>query len=346
MTRDRVLTGLDPRADRAAAKILSRRTVNNLLMALPVAALSQVFSKGALSMTHPVIANPQTNTADLRRRVVSVLDTEMSYYEVGVGDPIVFLHGNPTSSYLWRNIIPYLSEHGRCLAPDLIGMGQSGKSPTQAYRFVDHARYLDEWFDTLGLTSNVTLVVHDWGSALGFHRASRYPGQIKAIAYMEAIALPQRWEDFGETGGMFRALRSEKGEHMILDENFFVETILPRSVLRKLSVEEMAAYRAPFLERDARLPTLVWPRQIPIEGEPADVTAIVASYGKLLSQSPIAKLLIVGEPGAIMTGRTLEFCRTWPNQREVTVKGRHFLQEDSPDQIGEALAGFVTSVRA
>ena len=292
------------------------------------------------------MTNAQFNSTDRHpRRRVAVLDTEMSYVDTGQGAPIVFLHGNPTSSYLWRNIIPYLSEHGRCLAPDLVGMGQSGKSPTSAYRFVDHARYLDAWFEALNLTSNVTLVIHDWGSALGFHRATRYPEQIKAIAYMEAIALPLRWEDFGEAGDIFRGLRSQKGEQMILDENFFVETVLPRSVLRKLSDQEMAAYRAPFLEREARLPTLVWPRQIPIEGEPADVTAIVESYGKAMSQSTLPKLLIVGEPGAIVKGRTLEFCRTWPNQTEVTVQGVHFLQEDSPDEIGKALQEFVKSVQ-
>jgi haloalkane dehalogenase len=299
----------------------------------------------------------QFNSTDSHpRRRVAVLDTEMSYVDIGGGDPIVFLHGTPTSSYLWRNIIPYLSERGRCLAPDLVGMGQSGKSPTSAYRFVDHVRYLDAWFEALNLTSNVTLVIHDWGSALGFHRATRYPEQIKAIAYLEAIAMPLRWEDFGEAGGILRGLRSEKGEQMILDENFvnfslslpfqpFVETILPRSIFRKLSDQEMAAYRAPFLAREARLPTLVWPRQFPIEGEPADVTAIVEGYGKAMSQSALPKLLIVGEPGAIIKGRTLEFCRTWPNQTEVTVKGLHFLQEDSPDEIGRALQEFVKSVR-
>jgi haloalkane dehalogenase len=268
------------------------------------------------------------------RRHVSVLDTEMSYVDTSVGDPVVFLHGNPTSSYLWRNIIPYVSPLGRCLAPDLVGMGRSGKSPARSYRFVDHARYLDAWFDALGLTRNVTLVVHDWGSALGFHRAVRFPEQIKAIAYLEAIALPRRWEDFGEAAGIFRALRSDQGERMILDENFFVETVLRRSVIRSLSEEEMAVYRAPYLERETRLPTLTWPRQIPIEGEPADVTAIVEAYGEWLSQSTIPKLLIAGDPGAIVTGRTRDFCRTWPNQREVTVKGRHFLQEDSPTKSG------------
>jgi haloalkane dehalogenase len=292
------------------------------------------------------MAEAQFNSVDPHpQRRVAVLDSEISYVDTGSGDPIVFLHGNPTWSYLWRNIIPYVSEHGRCLAPDLVGMGQSGKSPAGAYRFVDHARYLDAWFEALNLTSNVTLVVHDWGSALGFHRAYRYPSQIKAIAYMEAIAMPRRWDDFGEAGGIFRTLRSEHGEQMILDGNFFVEGILPRSIFRKLSDQEMAAYRAPFLKREDRLPTLVWPRQIPIEGEPADVTAIVESYAGWLSQSPIPKLLIVGEPGAIVRGRTLEFCRTWPNQTEVTVKGIHFLQEDSPDEIGKALQEFVQSVR-
>jgi len=280
------------------------------------------------------------------RRRVAVPDTEMSYVDTGEGDPIVFLHGNPTSSYLWRNIIPYLSAHGRCLAPDLVGMGRSGKSPAQGYRFVDHARYLDAWFEALNLTSKVTLVLHDWGSALGFHRAARYPEQIKAIAYMEAVAMPMRWEDFGQAAGIFRGLRSPEGEQMVLDRNLFVERILPGSILRKLSDEEMTAYRAPFLEREARLPTLVWPRQIPIDGEPADVTAIVESYGKAMSQSTIPKLLIVGEPGAILRGRTLEFCRTWPNQTEVTVKGVHFLQEDSPDEIGAAVREFVTESKS
>ena len=278
------------------------------------------------------------------RRRVAVLDTEMGYVDTGQGDPIVFVHGNPTSSYLWRNIIPYVSELGRCLAPDLVGMGQSGKSPTNAYRFVDHARYLDAWFETLNLTSNVILVIHDWGSALGFHRATRYPGQIRGIAYMEAIVMPMRWEDF-EAAVIFQGLRSDKGEQMILDQNVFVEGILPRAILRKLSDQEMAGYRAPFLAREARLPTLVWPRQIPVEGEPADVTAIVESFGKAMSQSALPKLLIVGQPAAIVRGRILEFCRSWPNQTELTVKGVHFLQEDSPDEIGNALQEFVKSVQ-
>jgi haloalkane dehalogenase len=286
------------------------------------------------------------NAADPHpRRRIRVLDTEISYVDTGHGDPVVFLHGNPTSSYVWRNIIRHISGLARCLAPDLVGMGRSGKSPREAYRFTDHATYLDGWFDALGLTKDVFLIVHDWGSALGFHRAFRHPEHIRAIVHMESIALPMRWADFGENATIFQALRSAKGEHMILDDNFFVETILPGSIIRKLSEEEMTAYRAPFLEREARLPTLVWPRQIPIEGEPADVTAIVETYGKWLSQSRLPKLLVLSDPGVIMTGRMREFCRTWPNQREVTVRGRHFLQEDSPDQIGMAIAEFVRELQ-
>jgi haloalkane dehalogenase len=280
----------------------------------------------------------------LPRQRVAVLDSEMSYVDIGEGDPIVFLHGNPTSSYLWRNVIPHLVPHGRCLGPDLIGMGQSGGSPAGAYRFVDHVRYLDAWFEALDLTRDVTLVVHDWGSALGFHRAYRFPGHFKGIAYMEAIVHEMRWSDFGEAAGLFQALRSPAGEAMVLDQNAFVEMVLPRGVIRTLSDSEMSAYRAPYAEREARRPTLAWPREIPIEGEPADVAAIVQAYGAWLSRSTIPKLLIVGNPGAIIRGRTLDFCRTWPNQTEVTVAGRHFLQEDSPDEIGAALQQFVNSL--
>ena len=281
------------------------------------------------------------------RRSIGVLDTEMSYVDTGCGDPIVFLHGNPTSSYLWRNIIPYLSSLGRCLAPDLVGMGQSGKSPDRAYRFVDHARYLDAWFDAVGIPRNVTLILHDWGSALGFYRAFRDPDQVKAIAYMEAILQPRSWSDFREgRDAMFRAMRSQRGERLVLDENFFIETVLPRSILRELSEEEMEAYRAPFRERTARLPMLVWPRELPIEGEPADVVAIVTQYGQWLAKSDLPKLLISAEPGSILIGRGLEFCRCWPNQREVAVKGIHFVQEDCPDEIGRALRDFVSASRA
>lgn len=188
------------------------------------------------------------------------------------------------------------------------------------------------------------LVGHDWGSALAFYRASRFPEQVRAIAYLEAIALPRRWTDFGEAAGLFMALRSDAGERLVLDENFFVETALPGGVLRGLTAAEMAVYRAPYHERAARLPTLVWPRQIPIEGEPADVQAIVEEYGRWLAQSSLPKLHILGDPGMTVTDDVRAFCRTWPNQREVTVVGKHFLQEDSPAEIGAALAAFVRSL--
>lgn len=281
------------------------------------------------------------------RRRIKVLDSEIAYVDMGEGDPVVFLHGNPTSSYLWRNVIPHVSPHRRCLAPDMVGMGQSGKSPSKAYRFADHARYLDAWFDALGLTKNVTLVIHDWGSVIGVYRARRFPGQIRAIAYMEGIFQPRRWADFREDSEKrFRALRSAEGERLILDQNLFVEVALPGGMLRKLRDEEMAAYRAPYRDRESRLPTLVWPRELPIDGEPADVVDIVLKNGQWLSRSTLPKLFVNGDPGAIITGRARDFCRTFPNQREVTVKGRHFVQEDSPVDIGAAIREFVLGLRA
>jgi haloalkane dehalogenase len=278
----------------------------------------------------------------LRKRI-AVLDSEMAYVDTGAGDPIVFLHGNPTSSYLWRNIIPQVEKLGRCLAPDLIGMGDSGKNPSGSYRFVDHSRYLDAWFEALGLTKNVTLVVHDWGSALGFYWAQRHPERVKALAYMEAIVQPLSWSDWPEAAtNIFKTFRSPAGEEVVLQKNVFVERVLPASVIRKLTEEEMAVYRRPFLQPgESRRPTLTWPRQIPLDGEPADVVAIVESYGKWLSTSAIPKLFINADPGTILIGKQREFCRTWPNQQEVTVKGLHFIQEDSPQEIGEAIAKFL-----
>ncbi|SFS17616.1 haloalkane dehalogenase [Dyella sp. OK004] len=281
------------------------------------------------------------------RRRVRVLDSEISYVDVGRGDPIVFLHGNPTSSYLWRNIIPALSGLGRCLAPDLVGMGRSVPSPTGSYRFADHSSYLDAWFDALGLQSNVVLVLHDWGSALGFHRTRRFPQQIQAIAYMEAIVQPRLWSDFPAGRDlMFRALRSTAGDAMVMEQNFFIETVLPKSILRPMHGEDMAAYRAPFATSESRLPTLVWPRELPIEGEPADVVTAVEQYGQWMAQSSLPKLFISAEPGAVLTGRARAFCRTWPNQHEVTVPGIHYIQEDAPFEIGLALRQFVAGVRA
>ncbi len=274
------------------------------------------------------------------RNRVSVLDSDMAYVDTGSGDPVVFLHGNPTSSYLWRNIIPQVEKGHRCLAPDLIGMGDSGKNPAGSYRFVDHARYLDAWFEAMDLTQSVTLVIHDWGSALGFHWAHRHPDRIKAIVYMEAIVQPLTWDAWPEAAKkIFQAMRSPAGEEIVLQKNTFVERILPASVMRGLTEEEMTVYKRPYLEPgESRRPTLTWPRQIPIEGEPADVTEIVAAYAKWISTSDIPKLFVNADPGTILIGPQRAFCRTWPNQKEITVKGTHFIQEDAPVEIGQAIA--------
>ena len=279
------------------------------------------------------------------RRRISAGGTEIAYIDTrtgdsGVGDPIVFLHGNPTSSYLWRNVIPHLESVGRCLAPDLAGMGESGGTPEGSYRFADHSIVLDRWFEAIGLTGDVTLVVHDWGSALGFHWAKRHPERVKGLVYMEAIVRPVTWEEWPEAGRqVFQGFRSPAGEEMVLEKNIFVERVLPGSVLRGLTEDEMEVYRRPYLETgESRRPTLTWPREIPIDGEPTDVVQIVSDYGDWLANSDVPKLFINAEPGAILTGPQREFCRSWPNQREVTVKGIHFIQEDSPAEIGRAIA--------
>lgn len=283
---------------------------------------------------------------DHPRRRQPVLGTEICYVDAGAGDPLVLLHGNPTSSYLWRNVIPHLSASARCLAPDLVGMGDSGKAPDGSYRFVDHARYLDAWFAALGLTGNVTLVMHDWGSALGFHWARRNPARVKAMAYMEAIVRPLKWEEWNELARpLFQAMRSPAGEEIVLENNTFVERILPGSVIRKLTGAEMEVYRRPYIAAgESRRPILTWPRQIPLDGEPADVTEIVGAYADWLSKSRTPKLFINADPGAILIGALREFCRSLPNQREVTVKGLHFIQEDSPHEIGQALADWYRSL--
>jgi haloalkane dehalogenase len=277
------------------------------------------------------------------RRRLAVLDTEMAYVDVGAGEPVVFLHGNPTSSYLWRNVIPPMSGVGRCLAPDLVGMGDSGKAPAGSYRFVDHARYLDAWLDAVIPGGRATLVVHDWGSALGFHWARRHPERVRGLVYMEALVRPVTWTEWPEPARkIFQALRSPAGEEMVLQKNVFVERILPASVLRGLGEAEMAVYRRPYLDPgESRRPTLTWPREIPIDGEPADVVAIAEAYARWLSESDVPKLFVNAEPGVILTGAQREFCRRWPNQEEITVRGSHFVQEDSPREIGEAVARFV-----
>lgn len=284
------------------------------------------------------------------KKYASVLGSRMAYVEVGSGDPIVFLHGNPTSSYLWRNVMPHLEGSGRLIAPDLIGMGDSEKlkdSGPDRYTFVEHKRYLFSLLEQLGVSKNVTLVIHDWGSALGFHWARTYPQAVKGIAFMEAIATPMAtWDEFPESARpVFQGFRSDAGEHMVLDENVFVERVLPGSILRQLSDEEMAAYRKPFLTPgEDRRPTLTWPRQLPIAGTPENVVDIVADYAGWLAHSPIPKLFVNAEPGAILVGAPRERIRSWNNLTEVTVAGAHFIQEDSPDEIGQAVAAWLTSL--
>lgn len=276
----------------------------------------------------------------LPRKRVRVGDSEMSYVDIGTGDPIVFLHGNPTWSYLWRNVIPSLTDKGRCLAPDLIGMGQSKPSPGKRYRFVDHAAYLDAWFEAVGATRNVTLVIHDWGSVLGLNRARRFPKQVKAIAYMEAIVMDRSWPEFGPFEQTFRALRSPAGEQLVLEQNLFIEQVLPHAVLKPLSPVVLDQYRAPFRTRESRLPTLVWPREIPVDGQPENVAAIVKANGAFMAASPIPKTFIEATPGT-MPPRAREFCRTWPNQNIVQVQGIHYVQEDEPQAIADAVRALI-----
>ena len=287
---------------------------------------------------------------ELPKNKVAVNGKAMAYAEMGSGDPIVFLHGNPTSSYLWRNVMPHLADMGHCIAPDLIGMGDSDKldnSGPESYHFVEHREYLDGFFDALGLHANVTLVAHDWGSALGFDWARRHLGSIKGIVYMEGIVRPVTWDEWNQDARpVFEGLRSPAGETMVLEKNVFVERVLPGSVLRGLTDEEMTVYRRPFAKPgEDRRPTLTWPRQIPIEGEPEDVTAITSDYADWLARSDTPKLFINADPGAILIGAQREFCRSWPNQAEVTVAGSHFIQEDSPNEIGKAIAEWLSNLK-
>ena len=279
------------------------------------------------------------------KKEVIVKGKTMSYVEMGEGAPIIFQHGNPTSSYLWRNVMPHLQDQGRCIAIDLIGMGDSDKldnPDASSYTFVQHREYLDGALEALGVESDVTLVIHDWGSALGFDWANRHRDAVKGIAYMEGIVRPVSWDEWPEAArGVFQGFRSTAGEEMVLDKNTFVEKVLPGSILRDLSEEEMEVYRRPFQNSgEDRRPTLTWPRQIPIDGTPADVVAIVQAYADWLTEADLPKLFINADPGAILIGAQREFCRSWPNQTEVKVWGNHFLQEDSPHEIGKAIAAW------
>ncbi len=284
----------------------------------------------------------------MEKKYLDVLGKKIAYVEQGQGDPIVFVHGNPTSSYLWRNIIPRLSMLGRCIAIDLIGMGDSEKLEGEGrhhYRFVTHRSFFEKALRNLGINTHVTLVLHDWGSALGFHWAKNHPTAVRGIAYMEGIVKPLSWRDWPEASQkIFKSFRSDDGESMVLEHNVFVEKVLPASIQRTLTEEEMAEYRRPFANAgEDRRPTLTWPREIPFDGDPADVDAIVGSYSAWMAENDIPKLFINANPGAILVGQPREFCRTWKNQTEVTVNGIHFIQEDSPDEISDALIQWMST---
>jgi haloalkane dehalogenase len=293
----------------------------------------------------PISAKPHAT-----KKFATINGRRMAYIDEGAGDAIVFQHGNPTSSYLWRNVMPHCESAGRLIACDLIGMGQSDKldhSGPARYSYAEQRDHLYALWDQIGLDSNVIFVIHDWGSALGFEWANEHRDRVQGIAYMEGIVRPVSWAEWPENARKaFQGFRSEGGEDMILAKNIFIERVLPGSILRKLDESEMATYRAPFLNAgEDRRPTLTWPRMIPIDGEPADVVKIVSDYGNWLATSELPKLFINAEPGSILIGPQREFCRAWPNQREVTVKGLHFIQEDSPDEIGTAVADFVRRLR-
>jgi haloalkane dehalogenase len=285
-------------------------------------------------------------TEALNKTYRTVEGKQMALHERGAGEAIVFLHGNPTSSYLWREVISHVSAQGRCIAPDLIGHGDSDKldhSGRESYTLVEHRRYLDGLLEQLDLGDRITFVLHDWGSALGFDWARRHPDRIAGIAYMEAIVRPVSWEEWPpDARPIFKAMRSEAGEEIVLEKNVFVERILPASIIRDLSEPEMTEYRRPFARPgEDRRPTLSWPRQIPIDGEPADVVEIVTAYADWMARAQMPKLFVNADPGSILTGPQREFCRTWPNQTEITVPGIHFIQEDSAELIGSTLSRWI-----
>ncbi|MEA1902814.1 MAG: haloalkane dehalogenase [Actinomycetota bacterium] len=284
----------------------------------------------------------------LDKRYVEALGAQMAYVEHGEGDPIVLLHGNPTSSYLWREVIPQLSSSGRCIAPDLIGMGDSAKiaKGPDAYRFSMHADHLGAFLDVMGIDQNVTLVVHDWGGPLGFNWGRHHPDAIKGVAYMETILTPVSWDQWPDAArAIFQAMRSDAGETIILEKNVFVERIIPSSILRDLTDEEMEEYRRPYHEPgESRRPTLTWPREIPIDGEPADMVDVIEANREWLSGPGVPKLFVNADPGMIVTDPLRELVQTWENQSEVTVPGLHFIQEDSGEAIGKAIASWLATL--
>ena len=295
------------------------------------------------------MTNALSSEFPFKRYRRAVLDTHMAYVDEGSGDSIVFLHGNPTSSYLWRNVIPPVIPLGRCVVPDLIGMGESDKlsgEGDERYSFHEHQRYLDALFEELDLGDNIVLVIHDWGSALGFEWARRYPQRVRGIVYMEALVCPVTWDDWPEAArGIFQGFRSPKGEELILERNLFIEGVLPSAIIRDLDTPTLDAYRAPFLDRgEARRALLAWPRQLPMDGDPPETVAVAEAIQAFMSTTQIPKLFINADPGSILVGRQRDVCRQWPNQVEITVAGNHFIQEDSPAEIGNAVAEFLRTL--
>ena len=286
----------------------------------------------------------EISVRELEKKNINVLGKKMTYVDRGEGDPIIFQHGNPASSYLWRNVIPYLENQGRCIAIDLIGMGDSDKltdNGNNTYSYHIQKKYFDKCLEELEIKENITFVIHDWGSALGFNWAYEHQESVKGICYMEAIVKKISWEDWPKDAkSIFQGFRSDAGEDLILKKNLFIEGVLPNAIIRNLTETEMDIYRKPFLKEIDRRPTLDWPRQIPINNEPEDVCKIVDDYSSWMSINEIPKLFINADPGSILTGKQREFCRKWKNQQELTVKGNHFIQEDSPKEIGEAISNW------
>ncbi|WP_259065132.1 haloalkane dehalogenase [Mucilaginibacter sp. X4EP1] len=284
--------------------------------------------------------NKETTASLYPKKYQTINGLQMAYIDTGKGDPIVFLHGNPTSGYIWRNIIPYAQDLGRCIAPDLMGMGDSDQfADATDYTFLNNEKYLDQLLSSLGINKNIVFVVHDWGSALAFDWSRKHPDAVKGIVYMEAITRPRTWDEVpGVARETFQNLRTEKGEEMVLKQNSFIEFNLPKTVLRTLSAEEMDEYRRPFREPgESRRAMLSWARQLPLGGEPADVIRIVNDYSNWLSATAIPKLFIEANPGTLADAEK-KACKSWSNQAHIVVKGHHNLQEDSASEIGTAIA--------
>ena len=276
-----------------------------------------------------------------------VKGAQMHYIAYGIpdGEPLIYLHGNPTSSYLWRNVIPFMFSFRMNIAPDLIGMGKSDK-PDIPYRVFDHAEYFAGFVEALGL-KRFGLVLHDWGGFIGMDYAAKHPGRVSSIVLMEAVVKPMAWEDRSEAfQKTFRMFRGEQGRQKIMGENFFVEKVLPGSILRKLKAEEMEWYRAPFKDETSRKPTYVFPNDIPIGGEPKDVVAAVEHYDSVLARAGIPMLLLTFEPGAIIQEKEIAWCKTkFPTLSVQHIgKGIHFVQEDCPHAIGRAIGSWLRSL--